>query len=155
MTLDPEVPRAVVVDGRHLRQVLLNLLGNAVKFTRAGEVRLRIGTAGGRLAFEVVDTGPGIEPEAITEIFAAFAQTKTGAAAGGTGLGLTISDHLITKMGGSLKVESVLGTGSRFSFTLPLVEARLPATQGIDPALPPLPSAGGLIATVDPPRLPM
>jgi PAS domain S-box-containing protein len=138
MTLDPEVPRAVVVDGRHLRQVLLNLLGNAVKFTRSGEVRLRIGSAGERLAFEVVDTGPGIEPEAITEIFAAFAQTKAGAEAGGTGLGLTISDHLIRKMGGSLTVESVLGTGSRFSFTLPLVEARLPATPGIDPALPPL-----------------
>ena len=139
MTLDPDVPRAVVVDGRHLRQVLLNLLGNAVKFTRAGEVRLGIGAAGGRLTFEVIDTGPGIEPEAITEIFAAFAQTKEGAEAGGTGLGLTISDHLITKMGGSLHVESVLGTGSRFSFSLPLVEARVAAVaQGIDPALPPL-----------------
>ena len=139
MTLDAEVPRAVIVDGRHLRQVLLNLLGNAVKFTRAGDVRLRIRAAGGRLEFEVVDTGPGIEPEAITEIFAAFAQTKAGAEAGGTGLGLTISDHLITKMGGALKVESVLGTGSRFSFTLPLVEARVAAiTQATDPALPPL-----------------
>ncbi len=139
MTLDPEVPRAVIVDGRHLRQVLLNLLGNAVKFTTAGEVRLRVGAAGGRLAFEVVDTGPGIEPEAMTEIFAAFAQTKSGAAAGGTGLGLTISDRLITKMGGSLKVDSVLGAGSRFSFTLPLVEARGAAVaQGTDPTLPPL-----------------
>ena len=139
MTLDPDVPRGVVVDGRHLRQVLLNLLGNAVKFTRAGEVRLRIGTGSGRLTFEVIDTGPGIEPEAITEIFAAFAQTKAGAEAGGTGLGLTISDHLITKMGGTLTVESVLGTGSLFSFSLPLVEARLAAiTEGGDPALPPL-----------------
>ena len=139
MTLDPGVPRAVVVDGRHLRQVLLNLLGNAVKFTSAGEVRVRIGTAGGRLTFEVVDTGPGIEPEAITEIFAAFSQTKAGAEAGGTGLGLTISDHLITKMGGALKVDSVLGVGTRFSFTLPLVEARVAAvTQGSDTTLPPL-----------------
>jgi CheY-like chemotaxis protein len=109
-----------------------------VKFTRAGEVYLRIGTAGGRLVFEVVDTGPGIDPGALTEIFGAFKQTKEGAEAGGTGLGLTISDHLITKMGGSLKVESVLGTGSRFWFMLPLVEARLPAAHGIDPALPPL-----------------
>ena len=139
MTLDPEVPRGVIVDGRHLRQVLLNLLGNAVKFTSAGEVRLRISSAGGHLAFEVVDTGPGIEPEAMNEIFAAFAQTKSGAAAGGTGLGLTISDHLITKMGGSLKVDSLVGAGSRFSFSLPLVEARVAAnTQGTDSALPSL-----------------
>ena len=139
MTLDPEVPRAVIVDGRHLRQVLLNLVGNAVKFTSAGEVRVRISQDEGRLAFEVVDTGPGIEPEAMTEIFAAFAQTKTGAEAGGTGLGLTISDHLITKMGGSLKVDSVLGSGSRFWFTLPLVEAQGDAIgPAIDGALPPL-----------------
>ena len=139
MTLDPEVPRAVVVDGRHLRQVLLNLVGNAVKFTSAGEVRVHIGQDQGRLAFEVVDTGPGIEPEAMTEIFAAFAQTKTGAEAGGTGLGLTISDHLITKMGGSLKVDSVLGAGSRFWFTLPLVEAQGDAIgQVSESALPPL-----------------
>jgi len=139
MTLEPDVPRAVVVDGRHLRQVLLNLLGNAVKFTSVGEVRVRVSQDEGRLAFEVVDTGPGIEPEAMTEIFAAFAQTKTGAEAGGTGLGLTISDHLITKMGGSLKVDSVLGAGSRFWFTLPLVAAQGEAIgQSIDGALPPL-----------------
>ncbi len=135
----PDVPRAVVIDGRHLRQVLLNLLGNSVKFTNAGEVRLLISVVAGRLAFEVIDTGPGIEPEALTEIFAAFTQTKAGARAGGTGLGLTISDHLITRMGGSLQVDSVLGAGSRFSFTLPLVEARLTAAdQDTDPALPPL-----------------
>ena len=138
MTIAADVPRGVIVDGRHLRQVLLNLVGNAVKFTSAGEVRLAIGNAGGRLSFDVVDTGPGIEPESITEIFAAFAQTKAGAEAGGTGLGLTISDHLITKMGGSLKVESVLGTGSRFSFLLPLVEARLPDIHQDANALPPL-----------------
>jgi PAS domain S-box-containing protein len=139
MTRDVDVPRVVVVDGRHLRQVLLNLVGNAVKFTSAGDVRLRISTDAGRLAFEVADTGPGIEPEAITEIFAAFAQTKTGAEAGGTGLGLTISDRLITKMGGSLKVDSVLGSGSCFSFTLPLVEARADAlSPATDLALPPL-----------------
>ena len=68
--------------------------------------------------------GLGIEPEALTEIFEAFAQTKTGAAAGGTGLGLTICDHLIAKMGGELKVDSALGEGSRFWFTLPLVDGR-------------------------------
>ena len=136
------VPRWVVLDDRHLRQVLLNLLGNAIKFTAAGEVRLAIDADGaGRLAFEVSDTGAGIEPEALTEIFEAFAQTRSGAAAGGSGLGLTISDHLIRKMGGELKVESVLGQGSRFRFTLPLVAAREEARPGRgdwDAALPAL-----------------
>jgi PAS domain S-box-containing protein len=122
MSRDPDVPVLVMLDGRHLRQVLLNLLGNAIKFTEAGDVELVITRSGeGRLCFAVSDTGVGIEPEALTEIFGAFAQTRTGAAAGGTGLGLTISNHLVTKMGGDLRVESVVGAGSRFWFTLPLV----------------------------------
>jgi PAS domain S-box-containing protein len=117
-----EVPRRVVLDGRHLRQVLLNLLGNAIKFTSRGEVRLTIAREGGdRLAFAVVDTGIGIEPESTEEIFDAFTQTRAGAAAGGTGLGLTISQHLVRRMGGQLLVESVPGSGSRFHFTLPLI----------------------------------
>jgi len=119
-----DVPRRVVLDGRHLRQVLLNLLGNAVKFTAEGEVRLGIARGeDGQLAFEVSDTGVGIEPEAVTEIFDAFTQTKAGAAAGGTGLGLTISQHLLRRMGGELQVESTPGRGSRFFFSLPLVPA--------------------------------
>ena len=130
-SIGEDVPRSVVLDGRHLRQALLNLLGNAIKFTTVGEVRLAVARDNQtHLAFEVSDTGPGIEPEALTEIFAAFAQTKAGAAAGGTGLGLTICDHLIRKMGGDLKVESILGQGSRFSFALPLVEAHAVARQG-------------------------
>jgi PAS domain S-box-containing protein len=121
MSIGADVPRSVVLDGRHLRQALLNLLGNAIKFTAAGEVRLLITRADAtHLGFEVSDTGPGIEPEELTEIFAAFAQTKAGAAAGGTGLGLTICHHLVAKMGGNLTVESVVGVGSRFAFTLPL-----------------------------------
>jgi PAS domain S-box-containing protein len=122
--VDPEIPRAVVLDGRRLRQVLLNLLGNAIKFTDAGNVRLAITRADGTLRFEVTDTGPGIESEALSDIFAAFAQTKTGAAAGGTGLGLAICDRLITRMGGVLNVESALGQGSCFWFELPLVQGR-------------------------------
>ncbi len=141
-SIDPAVPRWLVLDDRHVRQVLLNLLGNAVKFTPAGEVRLAVGTAeGGRLVFEVSDTGVGIEESALTEIFEAFAQTRNGAAAGGTGLGLTISDHLIRRMGGELKVESAIGRGSRFWFTLPLVaamEAPRPARGDRNAALPPL-----------------
>ena len=142
MTVADDVPRLVVLDGRHLRQVLLNLLGNAVKFTAEGRVQLSIARIGAdHLGFDVTDSGVGIEPDALTEIFAAFAQTKTGAAAGGTGLGLTISDHLIRKMGGTLRVDSVPGAGSRFWFSLPLVEARAAAhetRQDPDTALPPL-----------------
>jgi len=121
--IHPDVPRPVVLDGRRLRQVLLNLLGNAIKFTMAGDVSLAVSREEDRLRFEVSDTGPGIEPEALREIFSAFSQTKSGAAAGGTGLGLTICDRLITRMGGEHGVDSVVGRGSRFWFTLPLVEA--------------------------------
>ena len=138
----PAVPQSVVLDGRHLRQVLLNLLGNAIKFTATGEVRLDVTRAADdRLRFEVSDTGVGIEPEALTEIFAAFSQTRTGAAAGGTGLGLTISDHLVSRMGGKLQVASVVGEGSRFWFTLPLVQGRQApraAAHDLDAVLPPL-----------------
>jgi PAS domain S-box-containing protein len=124
MTIAPGVPRRVVLDGRHLRQVLLNLLGNAVKFTTQGEVRLTIESLDdARLYFEVSDTGIGIEPDAISRIFDAFNQTPEGAAAGGTGLGLTISRHLIRTMGDELKVESTPGRGSRFYFALPLIVA--------------------------------
>jgi PAS domain S-box-containing protein len=124
MTIAPGVPRRVVLDGRHVRQVLLNLLGNAIKFTSQGEVRLGIVPAeDGQLAFAVSDTGPGIEPEALSAIFEAFTQTKAGAAAGGTGLGLTISQHLLRRMGAELNVESVVGEGSRFFFALPMRSA--------------------------------
>jgi len=124
MTIAPGVPRRVVLDGRHLRQVLLNLLGNAVKFTPQGEVRLTIEAVDdARLYFEVTDTGIGIAPEALVRIFEAFNQTREGAAAGGTGLGLAISRHLIQTMGDELKVESTPGQGSRFYFALPLVRA--------------------------------
>jgi PAS domain S-box-containing protein len=124
-SIGAEVPRSAVLDGRHLRQVLLNLLGNAIKFTARGDVTLLISRREqDGLGFEVRDTGVGIEPEALTDIFDAFAQTKAGAAAGGSGLGLAICDRLISRMGGTLRVESVLGAGSRFSFTLPYVESR-------------------------------
>jgi PAS domain S-box-containing protein len=122
MHIAPDVPRRVVLDGRHLRQVLLNLLGNAIKFTDDGEVRLEIGRAGGdRLLFEVADTGIGIAPDALEAIFDAFTQTDAGSAAGGSGLGLAISQRLVKSMGDELRVSSVPGEGSRFCFALPLV----------------------------------
>jgi CheY-like chemotaxis protein len=102
----------------------LNLVGNAIKFTQHGSVSLRIDAADGDgIRFMVSDTGPGIEPEELTKIFDAFTQTQAGAAAGGTGLGLTISRHLLAMMGAELHVESTVGKGSRFFFTLPLVPA--------------------------------
>jgi PAS domain S-box-containing protein len=127
--IGPEVPARVVLDGRHVRQVLLNLLGNAVKFTPQGDVRLEISAREpGRLQFDVVDTGVGIEAEHLSVVFQAFRQTRSGAEAGGTGLGLTISHRLVRAMGGELMVESVPGKGSRFYFALPLVVAEtLPA----------------------------
>ena len=145
-SISPDVPRTVVLDGLRLRQVLLNLLGNAIKFTEAGRVRLAISVAGERLTFEVTDSGSGIEPESITKIFAAFAQTKTGAAAGGTGLGLAICDRLISMMGGELTVDSVLGEGSRFWFTLPLVEGRATARREQDELESELPSFDARLA---------
>jgi PAS domain S-box-containing protein len=129
MSIAPDLPSRVVLDGRHLRQVLLNLLGNAIKFTAQGHVTMEIREpgAGSReragISFSVKDTGPGIEPEQLTKIFEAFTQTESGAAAGGTGLGLTISRHLLQIMDADLQVESVVGEGSRFHFTLPLVPA--------------------------------
>ncbi len=123
-----DVPRRVHLDGRHVRQVLLNLLGNAVKFTPKGEVRLLVALAeNDRLRFDVVDTGIGIEAENLSAVFQAFRQTRSGAELGGTGLGLTISHRLVRGMGGDLRVESTPGRGSRFYFELPLVQADEPS----------------------------
>jgi PAS domain S-box-containing protein len=130
MAVAADVPRRIVLDGRHLRQVLLNLLGNAIKFTESGEVRLVIERSEeGLLSFEVSDTGIGIERDALAEIFEAFTQTATGATAGGTGLGLAISRHLVARMGDELRVESVPGEGSRFFFALPLVPDETPPSE--------------------------
>ena len=145
-SLSPDVPRTVVLDALRLRQVLLNLLGNAIKFTEAGRVRLAISVAADRLVFEVTDTGSGIESDSIEKIFAAFAQTKRGAAAGGTGLGLAICDRLISMMGGDLNAESVVGEGSRFWFTLPLVEGRAAARRELDDFESELPSFDARLA---------
>ena len=128
--IDETIATRVVLDGRHLRQVLLNLLGNAIKFTPHGEIELQIGAgAPGRLRFDVIDTGIGIEAENLSAVFQAFRQTRSGAELGGTGLGLTISHRLVRSMGGELKVESTPGKGSRFYFELPLVEAEAPVVQ--------------------------
>jgi len=123
----PETPpRLVQGDEGKLRQVLINLLGNAAKFTDRGEVRFRV-SRGPEHAyqFEVADTGIGITAEEQAEIFKPFQQGHSGASKGGTGLGLAISDRYIQLMGGRLQAESVPGRGARFFFTLVLPESAL------------------------------
>jgi two-component system, sensor histidine kinase and response regulator len=131
--VDDEVPDAVSGDSSRLRQIILNLAGNALKFTEKGEVKVSVRADSGdpkgpNLHFIVSDTGIGIPPEKHSHIFKAFSQadSSTTRKYGGTGLGLTISSRLVELMGGKMWVESELGKGSQFHFTmrLPAVEAR-------------------------------
>ena len=120
------LPRAVLADERRLRQVLLNLLGNAVKFTRQGTVTLRAsgepqGPSQVLLRLEVQDTGAGIRPDDLERIFQPFQQVgDADSRSGGTGLGLAITRALVNDMGGRVGVRSELGRGTRFSVELPL-----------------------------------
>ena len=125
--IEPDVPATLVADRTRLLQVLINLVGNAVKFTEAGSVTVEVQTAtldDGQqgIRFAVVDTGIGIAPEAQGRIFDAFEQAdgSTTRRFGGTGLGLALSRNLVRRMGGELTVESTPGQGSRFRFALPL-----------------------------------
>lgn len=123
------VPEAVYGDITRLRQVLLNLLSNAIKFTATGEVTLRVwietAAAGSTLGFSVTDTGVGIAPERLADLFQPFAQgdTSTARVYGGTGLGLMICEHLVALMGGHIGVNSTPGVGSTFHFTIPFTSA--------------------------------
>jgi len=138
--LDPRLPPALVGDSTRLRQVLLNLAGNALKFTDRGEVVLSLTLLGrqgeqARIRFEVSDTGIGIPADKIEHIFAGFSQAEqsTSRRYGGTGLGLAISRRLVALMGGELAVDSRVGEGSRFHFELRL-EAAPAAGDGEDAA---------------------
>jgi signal transduction histidine kinase/ligand-binding sensor domain-containing protein/DNA-binding NarL/FixJ family response regulator len=118
-----DLPPVVVGDEGKLRQILINLLGNAVKFTEHGGVALRAGWSDGRATFEVEDTGPGIAPEEIRTLFEAFVQTQTGRQAReGTGLGLAISRSFAQHMGGDIRVRSELGRGTVFTLEVELPE---------------------------------
>ena len=119
------MPETVTGDPGRLRQILLNLIGNALKFTSEGEIGLKVQTElieekFATLRFTISDTGVGIAPEKLASIFDSFSQadTSTTREFGGTGLGLTISRRLIEMMGGRIWVESELGVGSRFHFTV-------------------------------------
>jgi signal transduction histidine kinase len=119
--IDARAPETLVGDAARLRQVLLNLLGNAVKFTASGWVRAEVVARDGELDFVVRDTGPGVPAEKQQVIFEAFRQADDSVTRrfGGTGLGLTISARLVELMGGRIWMESRPGAGSAFHVTLP------------------------------------
>ncbi|MCJ8274076.1 MAG: ATP-binding protein, partial [Psychrosphaera sp.] len=117
-------PIGVYGDQVKLRQILINLLGNAVKFTRKGTVGLHLSSPKpGYYHFEVTDNGPGIDEHDHGEIFTAFGQTLEGSKHGGTGLGLAIASKQVDLMGGKLQLTSQPNQGSRFFFTLRLADA--------------------------------
>ncbi|HYR27279.1 MAG TPA: ATP-binding protein, partial [Thermoanaerobaculia bacterium] len=119
--LAPSIPAAVRGDEAKLRQVLINLLGNAIKFTSQGRIALRVGFRDATASFEIEDTGVGIAAADVARLFEAFTQVGTGLQSReGTGLGLAISRSFVALMGGSLRVDSEPGRGSRFSFAIPL-----------------------------------
>ena len=152
----PQLPQCISIDGPKLRQVLFNLLGNAIKFTPEGEVRLKVYIEGDRLCFEVIDTGVGISPDAKTQLFKAYSSQPNLGRSRGTGLGLAISKELVELMcqaaegdavvsvredghrfdtGAMLWVESDVGKGSCFGFSLPLhvcKQAVTPCDQVLD-----------------------
>ncbi len=120
LSIAPSVPWRVVGDERRLRQILENLIGNAVKFTQRGRVRVSVSPVAetaGSLRFDVADTGIGFSQEAKSHLFEAFGATGASVAAGGAGLGLAISQHLVYLMNGELAIDSQPGKGAVVSFT--------------------------------------
>ncbi len=153
--VDPALPGALTGDGTKVRQVLLNLVGNAVKFTATGGITVTLscegrgdGTTTAR--FEVADTGIGIADEHRSDIFDKFSQADPSMTRrfGGTGLGLAISKRLVEIMDGRIGVESTLGQGSRFWFTVPLADQSADAADAAAPAL-----AGRRVLVLDSPRI--
>jgi CheY-like chemotaxis protein len=148
----PNVPTDLVGDPTRVRQVLLNLVGNAIKFTESGEVSLRVMPDGDSsvptaLRFTISDTGIGIPSEQLGQVFERFTQadSSTTRRFGGSGLGLTISKRLVEAMGGRIWIESVVGKGSVFSFAVPFEvwagatrRAAVPVGTGPEPPLPAL-----------------
>ena len=136
----PEVPQAVRVDAQRLRQLLLNLLGNAIKFTPSGriDVRLRVQPGPGWLRLEVQDSGPGIAAERLPHIFNRFEQAdlQTARRYGGTGLGLAVCEQLVKLHRGRIGVSSEAGQGALFWLELPLAAVQAPTV--------PAPAAGAL-----------
>jgi signal transduction histidine kinase len=122
----PALPRVLVGDALRVRQVLLNLIGNAVKFTVRGGVAVEAspGEGGFGLRLVVRDTGPGLDDAQRARLFRRFAQGSAGSACGGSGLGLAISRELVLAMGGRIALDSAPGAGARFVVELPLPPAQ-------------------------------
>jgi len=120
-TVAPEMPLAYGDSGR-IMQCLMNLAGNSLKFTKAGKVEISVECRGEHLVYRVADTGVGIAPDKIAQLFAEFRQTDATIASeyGGTGLGLSISRKFVELHGGRIWAESALGEGSAFIFEIPL-----------------------------------
>jgi len=128
---DSQLPATLLGDEVRLRQILLNLAGNAVKFTESGGVTLRGRWRNGRATFDVEDTGPGIAPAELSRLFAPFVQSESGRRSKeGTGLGLALSRNLARLMGGDITVESTPGRGSTFH-----LEVDLPAADAVSEAI--------------------
>lgn len=128
-SLAPGLPQYCMADPLRLKQVLMNLLSNAVKFTARGYVRLEATLQEQTLLLSVSDTGIGIEPASLSQMFEAFQQANSSTTRqfGGTGLGLAISKRLVTLMGGSIEADSTLGHGSCFKIRIPYLPASAPA----------------------------
>jgi hypothetical protein len=149
--IDPSIPALLVGDERRIRQIIYNLVSNAIKFSDQGGVNVEVTREVGEddrtlIRFRVTDTGEGIPPDKLDRIFAPFYQADTSITRqfGGTGLGLTISRQLAEKMGGTLQAESEYKKGSAFTFRLPLRGAATGAApgDGNGPGVP-LPEGGG------------
>ncbi|MBB5205695.1 PAS domain S-box-containing protein [Inhella inkyongensis] len=156
LQVEGELPRRVQLDLLHTRQVLVNLIGNALKFTQQGEVLVRVSAHDGRLWFAVHDTGPGIDAAQQERIFQAFEQADVSATRqfGGTGLGLSISRRLARLMGGDINLQSSLGQGSTFTLHLPCVAlaeptGMAPGDSGPRPQTPSAQLAGLRVLVVD------
>jgi signal transduction histidine kinase/CheY-like chemotaxis protein/HPt (histidine-containing phosphotransfer) domain-containing protein len=145
----PDTPAALSLDAFRVRQVLLNLLGNAIKFTARGAVTLRVQWRSGELRCEVEDSGPGIPADSLERIFEPF-QRAPGVTAAGTGLGLSITRKLVELMGGSIRARSQVGKGTVFEVRIPAAEAALPALAAVRaPAPPPAKLAGRVLLADD------
>ncbi|MEO0535632.1 MAG: CHASE2 domain-containing protein [Cyanobacteria bacterium P01_A01_bin.123] len=149
--VSPMIPQQLVGDAQKLRQVLINLLGNAFKFTHRGYIALRVGALQQPdaiyLQFEVEDTGAGIATAELHKLFVPFVQTESGEKSKtGTGLGLPISEQLVRLMGGTLQVSSQLKKGTTFSFTARVQAASVATTvdASSEPTVPPLNGNGKL-----------
>ena len=137
LMIDPNIPKYVITDSVRLKQVLVNLIGNAVKFTNFGEVLLQIEIVKKNknqfvpIRFSVIDTGIGIQNHNLNKIFQSFVQedVSTSKKFGGTGLGLSISNQILEKLNSKINVKSVVGEGSNFNFTINFETANSLATK--------------------------